>query len=127
MRNTSNAHRFYLGFSVLLLVGLAAAVWFSRDFVITIFKTSVPLNSAILAVIWGSIRLAIQNHPRIDYSEADRQEAEADWGIARSQYYPKIDWLTKIGPSGEMDTGKTEYGDSAVNLPLDTLNVPQGQ
>lgn len=59
MRNTSNAHRFYLGFSVLLLIGLAAAVWFSRDFVITIFKTSVPLNSAIIAVIWGSICLAM--------------------------------------------------------------------
>jgi adhesin transport system outer membrane protein len=61
-------------------------------------------------------RLAIKNHPRIDFSEADLDEARADWGIARSQYYPKIDWLTKVGPSGEMDTGKTEYGDSALVL-----------
>jgi len=59
-------------------------------------------------------RLAIKNHPRIESSEADLQEAEADYGIARSQYYPKVDWLTKLGPSRELDTGVVEYGDSAV-------------
>ena len=59
-------------------------------------------------------RLAIANHPRIESSDADLQEAEADYGIARSQYYPKVDWMTKVGPSRELDTGVVEYGDSAI-------------
>ena len=61
-------------------------------------------------------RLALQNHPRIDVSEADLDEARADWGIARSQYYPRVEWLTKVGPSTEQDTGETEYGDTALVL-----------
>ncbi|MDD3312462.1 TolC family protein [Pseudodesulfovibrio sp.] len=59
-------------------------------------------------------RLAIRNHPRIESSDADLDEAEADYGIARSQYYPKVDWVTKVGPSRELDTGVVEYGDSAI-------------
>ena len=59
MRNTSNAHKFYLMFSVVLLTALALAVWLSLDFVTSLFKTSVPLISAIIAVIWGSICLAM--------------------------------------------------------------------
>jgi adhesin transport system outer membrane protein len=60
--------------------------------------------------------LALRNHPRIESSEADIQEAEADYGIARSQYYPQVNWTTKLGPSRELDTGEVEYGDSAILL-----------
>ena len=59
MRNTSNAHKFYLMFSVVLLTALTLAVWFSRDFVTSLYKTSIPLNSVIIAVIWGSISIAM--------------------------------------------------------------------
>jgi len=59
MRNTSNAHRFYLGFSILFLIGIGMGVWFSRDFAAALFRTSVPLNSIIIAVIWGSICMAM--------------------------------------------------------------------
>jgi adhesin transport system outer membrane protein len=61
-------------------------------------------------------RLAMQNHPRIDLSEADLDEARADWGIARSQYYPRVEWLTTIGPSTDQDTGETGYADTALVL-----------
>ncbi|MBG0776163.1 MAG: TolC family protein [Desulfovibrionaceae bacterium] len=59
-------------------------------------------------------KLAIQNHPRIDSASADYDEARADYGIARSVYYPRLDWSTKVGPSTEVDTGETENGDSAL-------------
>ncbi len=61
-------------------------------------------------------QLAVQNHPRIVTSEADLDEAEADFGIARSAYYPRLDWLTKVGPSRELDTGNQEYGDTAMQI-----------
>ncbi len=61
-------------------------------------------------------RLALLNHPRIEASDADLEEADADRGIARSQYYPKVDWLTKVGPSRELDTGEVEYGDTALQI-----------
>ena len=59
MRNTSNAHKLYLGFSITLLAALAVAVWYSFDFITSLYKTSVPINSAIVAVIWGSICIAM--------------------------------------------------------------------
>lgn len=59
MRNVSNAHKLYLGFSVGLLLSLAVAVWMSFDFIASLYKTSVPINSAIIAVIWGSICIAM--------------------------------------------------------------------
>ncbi|MEF2230837.1 MAG: hypothetical protein V3571_07900 [Pseudodesulfovibrio sp.] len=59
MRNTSNAHNLYLGFSIGLLVALAVAVWYSFDFITSLYKTSVPINSAIVGVIWGSICIAM--------------------------------------------------------------------
>ncbi|MBI9080929.1 MAG: TolC family protein [Pseudodesulfovibrio sp.] len=58
-------------------------------------------------------RLGILNHPRIETSNANVEEAEADYGIARSQYYPTVDWMSKLGPSRELDTGAVEYGDTA--------------
>lgn len=76
---------------------------------------SIPVTGDERALTLEEVcRLALKNHPRIESSEADIQEAEADYGIARSQYYPKVDWMTKVGPSRELDTGKVEYGDSAI-------------
>ncbi|MBI9080928.1 MAG: hypothetical protein JEY79_14465 [Pseudodesulfovibrio sp.] len=59
MRNISNTHKLYLGFSVGLLLALAAAIWSSFSFVVSLYKTSVPINSAIIVVIWGSICIAM--------------------------------------------------------------------
>lgn len=59
MRNTSNAHKLYLGFSIGLLLALAVAVGYSFDFVTSLYETSVPINSAIVVVIWGSICIAM--------------------------------------------------------------------
>lgn len=78
---------------------------------------SIPLSGdeAVLT-LQEACRLAILNHPSIETSAANLEEAEADHGIARSQYYPKVDWLTKVGPSRELDTGKVEYGDTAFQV-----------
>jgi methyl-accepting chemotaxis protein len=59
MRNTSNAHKLYLGFSIGLLLALAIAVWYSFDFVTSLYETSIPINSAIVVVIWGSTCIAM--------------------------------------------------------------------
>jgi len=59
MRNNSNVHKLYLGFSIGFLLALVVAVWSSFDFAVSLYKTSVPINSAIVAVIWGSVCIAM--------------------------------------------------------------------
>ncbi len=59
MRQYSNTHKWYLAISVGILLGLAGAIWSSFDFIVALYKTSVPINSAIIGVIWGSVCLAM--------------------------------------------------------------------
>lgn len=61
-------------------------------------------------------RLAIENHPRIESATADYDVAEAEYGLARSAYFPRVDWQTKLGPSVDLQTGDTEQGDSALSV-----------
>lgn len=61
-------------------------------------------------------RLAVENHPGIEAAQADFDEAAAEYGLARSVYYPRVDWQTKLGPSKDLQNGDTEQGDSAVTV-----------
>lgn len=61
-------------------------------------------------------KLAVLQHPRIDSALADYEEAIADLGLARTVYFPRVDWQTKVGPSKDLQTGDTEQGDSAITV-----------
>ena len=77
-------------------------------------RTSPVPPAAGVMTLEQACHLAVQNHPSIESATADYDEARADYQIARSVYYPRVDWATKVGPSTELDTGATEYGDSAL-------------
>ena len=59
MRSSHTIHRVYLWFSVGFLMLLVAGVVASLDFLTALYKTSVPINSIIILVVWGSIFLAM--------------------------------------------------------------------
>lgn len=59
MRSSPSVHKLYLVFSVFLLLILGAGVWSNFDFIATLYKTSIPINSIIIFVIWGSTCLAL--------------------------------------------------------------------
>lgn len=69
-----------------------------------------------LMTLEQACRLAVENHPRIESANADYEEAAADYGLAQTVYYPRVEWQTKVGPSKDLQTGDTEQGDSAVTM-----------
>lgn len=59
MKSSQNIHKLYLFFTSCLLLMLGVGVWTNFSFVASLYKTSVPINSIIIFVIWGSICLAM--------------------------------------------------------------------
>ena len=61
-------------------------------------------------------QLAISNHPLVESSRSSRMESEADYGIAKSVYMPRIDLNAQVGPSHNLDTDTTKYGEGSVSV-----------
>lgn len=59
MRSSPSIHKLYLFFTVCLLLTLGVGVFTNFEFIATLYKTSVPINSIIIFVIWSSICLAL--------------------------------------------------------------------
>lgn len=61
-------------------------------------------------------KLAVKKHPLVASSRYSSLEKMADYGIAKSVYYPRIDFQGQAGPSHNLDTHTTSYGESSVSL-----------
>ena len=66
--------------------------------------------------LYDACQLAISNHPLVESSRASKLESAADYGIAKSVYYPRIDLHTQVGPSQDLNTGTTTYGEGYVSV-----------
>lgn len=61
-------------------------------------------------------QLAVDKHPLVASSRYSKMEKEADYGVARRVYYPRIDLTGQAGPSHNLDTHTTSYGQSSVAM-----------
>ncbi|MBG0776164.1 MAG: hypothetical protein H0S85_06980 [Desulfovibrionaceae bacterium] len=59
MLSSQNIHKLYLWFSIGFLFLLLAGIWSSFGFIASLYRTSIPVNSVIIVVVWGSICLAL--------------------------------------------------------------------
>ncbi len=66
--------------------------------------------------LFNACQLAVQNHPLVASSRYSKIEMDANYGMARKVYYPRIDLTGQAGPSHNLDTDTTSYGQSAVSL-----------
>ena len=72
--------------------------------------------------LYEACELAIQNHPLVESSRSSKLESEADYGIARSVYFPRIDLKSQLGPSHYLDDGTTTYGEGALSVTQTIFN-----
>ncbi|WP_320170478.1 TolC family protein [Maridesulfovibrio sp.] len=77
-----------------------------------------PENATAQKVLtlYEACRLAVEKHPLVASSRYSRMEKMADYGMARSVYYPRIDFQGQAGPSHNLDTHTTSYGESNISL-----------
>ena len=75
-----------------------------------------------MLTLYRACELAIENHPLVESSRSSKLEKEADYGIARSVYLPRIDLKSQIGPSHYLDTGTTTYGEGALSVTQTIFN-----
>ena len=79
-------------------------------------------NDGDVLTLYRACELAIQNHPLVESSRSSKLESEADYGIARSVYFPRIDLKSQLGPSHYLDTGTTTYGEGALSVTQTIFN-----
>jgi len=60
--------------------------------------------------------LAVENHPLVESSLATLEEGQANYGIAKSAYYPRLDVKSQIGPSRNEQQKTTDMGENSVTL-----------
>lgn len=66
--------------------------------------------------LYRACQLAILNHPLVESSRASKLQSDAEYGIAKSVYYPRIDLQSYVGPSQDLNTGTTEYGEGTLSV-----------
>ncbi|CCO24141.1 TolC family protein [Maridesulfovibrio hydrothermalis] len=79
-------------------------------------KSSVNNNSGEVLSIYQACRLAIAKHPLVASSYSSKLEKEADYGIAKSVYYPRIDFQTQLGPSRDLASDTETYGEGSISV-----------
>ncbi|NDV28100.1 TolC family protein [Desulfovibrio sp. JC010] len=72
-------------------------------------------NSTALT-LYHACELAISGHPLVASSRYSMLEKNAEYGMSRSVYMPRIDFTAQAGPSHNLDTDTTSYGQSAVEM-----------
>ena len=72
-------------------------------------------NSTTMTLL-RACKLAISGHPLVASSRYSMLEKEAEFGMARSVYLPRIDLTGQAGPSHNLDTDTTSYGQSSVEM-----------
>lgn len=74
-------------------------------------EKDVPPNALTL---YEACRLALVKHPLVASARAMKMESDADYGIARSVYLPRIDLQSQLGPSKNLDNGQVTYGEGSL-------------
>lgn len=72
--------------------------------------------------LFRACELAIENHPLVESARASKLESEADYGVAKSAYYPRIDLQGQFGPSKSLNDGTTTYGEGSVAVTQTLFN-----
>jgi adhesin transport system outer membrane protein len=110
----------------LLRVGLQEDTYTSADridaFNATMGQDVEAKSDGNLLTLYRACELAIQNHPLVESSRSSKLESEADYGVARSVYMPRIDLQSQLGPSHYLDDGTTTYGESALSVTQTIFN-----
>lgn len=82
---------------------------------VSIQEESPQINIPVIS-LQEACRLAVVIHPMIGGALASKDEALANYGVSRSVYYPRLDFQANVGPSHDLDTATTEYGDSSLTM-----------
>ncbi|ACS80266.1 TolC family protein [Maridesulfovibrio salexigens] len=72
--------------------------------------------NATTLTLQRACELAVGNHPLVASSRYSLLEKTAEYGMARQVYMPRIDFTAQAGPSHNLDTDTTSYGQSSVAM-----------
>ncbi|WP_320175368.1 TolC family protein [Maridesulfovibrio sp.] len=72
--------------------------------------------NATTLTLQRACELAVGNHPLVASSRYSLLEKTAEYGMARQVYMPRIDFTAQAGPSHNLDTETTSYGQSSVAM-----------
>jgi len=78
-------------------------------------------NSTVMTLL-RACTLAVSGHPLVASSRYSMLEKQAEFGMARSVYLPRIDLTGQAGPSHNLDTDTTSYGQSSVEMTQTLFN-----
>lgn len=76
-----------------------------------------PANTNATALsLQHACELAVRNHPLVASSRYSMLEKNAEYGMSRQVYMPRIDFTAQAGPSHNLDTETTSYGQAAIEM-----------
>ena len=81
-----------------------------------------PQSGENVLTLLKACRLAVKHHPLTEEAVATKDEEEANYGEARSVYFPRISLSANLGPSQDLDTDVTEYGDTTLAVTQTIFN-----
>ncbi|WP_415712805.1 TolC family protein [Maridesulfovibrio sp.] len=79
-------------------------------------QTENPDTNRTALTLYHACELAVGGHPLVASSRYSMLEKNAEYGMARSVYLPRIDFRAQAGPSHNIDADSTSYGQSAIEM-----------